>query len=179
MHKSDSWIINRSQTVASIIAIYPWLIILITHIKYSLVPYNFTEDGLYLLVPTTVLSIINLTLSLITIGCMSVFTLLKPRRLKIYFCAMNTCYRFGYIFMLNSKLRCIFSKKSSKAPSRTGIIMEKKPNWLVRNIKKNHRRDFYLPLDIITFSNDEQWTGLCSPCRYRYGYSFIYRFIHR
>ncbi|KTJ32378.1 hypothetical protein ASU85_16125 [Klebsiella aerogenes] len=136
MHKSDSWIINRSQTVASIIAIYPWLIILITHIKYSLVPYNFTEDGLYLLVPTTVLSIINLTLSLITIGCMSVFTLLKPRRLKIYFCAMNTCYRFGYIFMLNSKLRCIFSKKSSKAPSRTGIIMEKKPNWLVRNIKK-------------------------------------------
>ncbi len=90
MPKSDNWITSRSRKVVSTIAIYPWLIILIVHINQSLTPDNFTEDGLHLLALITLLSIINLTLSLITIGCMSVFTLLKPRRLKIYFCAMNT-----------------------------------------------------------------------------------------
>ncbi len=81
--------------------------------------------------------------------------------------------------LLNKSDQNDFFNYINKPLQKIKINNEKENQRNYQKHKKNHHRDFYLPVDIITFSNDEQWTGLCSPCRCRYGYSFIYRFIHR
>ena len=102
MQKSPNWYVKNIKLIVTVIALYPWLLVLLMMMGSGGASGSALGAGLFIFFVFIVLSIINLVISTVIIVVVNVSTPPIPKGSAKYFLAMNSISLLWLMLLLVS-----------------------------------------------------------------------------